>query len=166
MHILEATMRTLSKMVSILLLMFVFGCNNTDTVKQARLDQAHISALQQTNEKLAEDLKFEKARADNAETKLMLCKMPATDPAEAVTQTANASVKRLTPGADATLCIFAWGNVSKDTALFLCKTPSVEEPRCNARVVRTMDGRGDQLISQSSIDCEKYNELMTFIAQK
>ncbi|MCX6715120.1 MAG: hypothetical protein NTX72_04875 [Candidatus Uhrbacteria bacterium] len=159
-------MRALIKMIGILLLMSVFGCNNAEAIKQARLDQAHIDLLQQTNEKLVEDLKFEKARADNAETKLALCNKPAVDPSDAITQTARASVKRLTPGADATLCVSTWSNATTHIELFVCKTPTENEPQCSARVVRTMDGHGDRLISQTNIDCERYAEMVAVIAKK
>lgn len=162
-------MRTLFlfMLVSILALAYMFVCSNYDkAIEQIQRDQVLIDSLQTANKQLAEEVKLEKARADIAETELALAKKSSVDPAEAITQTAYGSVKRLTPGVDATLCVSAWNSTSEHVTVFLCKTPSANEPRCNVRVTRIVDARGDQLISQSDVGCDKYDEMVTNIAKK
>lgn len=160
-------MRTLFILVSILALASMFGCSNYDkAIEQIQRDQVLIDSLQTANKQLAEEVKLEKARAANTETQLALSANSSTDLADALKQTAFRSVRRLTPGADATLCVSAWNAELERTTYFLCKTPSVNGPKCTARVAKTVDPRGDQLISQIDIGCDTYEELVQNIAKK
>lgn len=162
-------MRTTLMLVIILSLMSMFGCCNCDkVVEQTRRDQVMIDVLTTANGWLTEDLKYEKERAANMKSQLAQSANASADPTDALKKAAFNSVRRLTPGADATLCVSAWNADAEleHTTYFLCKTPAANGPKCSARVSKTVDPRGDQLISQIDIGCDLYEELVKNIAKK